>query len=347
MRIHSENAQRTITIAAALLLSLGSVSAFAQDSPLISGAFGFASTTNGGQTVLQPVVAPVLDLPLGDKFLIESRADIRGFYSQENGNGSYRGQFFTSLAYAQVDYLVNSRLTFTAGRFLTPFNVYNERLTAIWIANLPEVPLIFSIGTRTSGSSNGAMVRGVAANNSSFQLNYAAFVSGGSNLDQLQAGRALGGRVGVFLPGSQLEVGGSYERLLENQHSNAEGAYAWWVPVSIPVQIRSEFANSPQGHGYWVESAFRFTRQNSLTSVASRIQPVFRMQQTFRGELDFQALLFPEEAKEADFGLNIYLPQEIRLSSSYGRQVSAGADRNIWDVSLTYRFIWPLTGGTK
>lgn len=319
----------------------------AQDSPLISGAVGFVSTTSGGQTFFQPVIAPVAVVPLGDKFLIESRADLRGFIARQNGNGDYHGQFFTTLEYGQLDYLVNPKLTISVGRYLTPFDTYNERLTAIWVRNLPDSPLIYPIGTRTSGSSNGAMVRGVAASTSDWELNYSAYFSAASTVDQLQSGRAAGMRAGIFLPKQQLEVGGSYQRYLQDTHANVGGGYVWWVPTDLPVQVRSEFAGSPQGHGYWIEGAFRFSRKNQITSFVTRVQPVVRVQQFFRGTQVAGDALPPRDTNAADFGLNIILPQDLRLSSSYSRQFSSSGDVNVWNVALTYRFMLPLTGGRQ
>jgi hypothetical protein len=330
-----------LTIALPFFLTAASV---AQDSPLISGAVGFLSTTSGGATFFQPVLAPVADVPLGDKFLFEARGDLRGLFIKQNfTSGPYDGQFFGTLEYAQLDYLVNKRLTISAGRFLTPFNTYDERLTAIWIRNLPDAPLIFPIGTRTSGSSNGVMVRGVAADTKDVQWNYAAYYSAATTISQLDSGRSAGFRSGLFFPRQQLEVGGSYQRYLQDAHMNVGGAYAWWVPTDVPVQVRSEFAHSPQGHGYWVEGTFRFTRKNQITSFASRIQPVVRMQQFFRGSVPGGSLP-AADTNAADFGLNVLLPQDIRLSSSYSRQFSSTGDFNVWNVALTYRFMLPLAG---
>ncbi|HEY3930535.1 MAG TPA: hypothetical protein VGL89_19335 [Candidatus Koribacter sp.] len=332
-------------VAAAVLPFFLALGCMAQDSPLISGAAGFISTTSAGATFMQPILAPLADVPIGDHFLFEARGDLRGFIAQQNGtSGPWEGQFFGTLDYAQLDYLVDRHLTVTVGRFLTPFNIYDERLTAIWIRNLPDVPLIFPIGTRDSGSSNGVMVRGVAAGSDKAELNYTAYYSAGTTVDQLQSGRAAGFRTGVFLPHQQLEVGASYQRYLQDQHMNVGGAYAWWVPTNVPVQVRSEYAHSPQGHGYWIESAFRFSRKDQITSFATRVQPLVRVQQFFRGSVPGGALP-GTDVNAADFGVNVYLPQEIRFTSSYSRQFSSSGNYNVWNIGLTYRFMLPLTGG--
>src|SRR5271167_2916688 len=54
------------------IVSLGP-QATAQDTPLISGAVGFISHTNGGISFLQPVIAPFAAVPIGSSFLIEAR----------------------------------------------------------------------------------------------------------------------------------------------------------------------------------------------------------------------------------------------------------------------------------
>lgn len=330
----------------ALILAVSATILWAQEAPLISGGVGFISTTNGGATFFQPVIAPVGVLPLGSHFLIESRADLRGVIARTDGTtGPYEGEFFASLEYLQLDYLASSRLTLSAGRYLTPFNIYNERYTPIWIRNLQEAPLIFPIGTRTTGSSNGVMARGVAVSHPGWQLNYAAYFSASSNAEQFTAGRSAGFRSGVFFPQARLEIGGSYQRFLQNMHYNASGAYLQWQPWPAPLKIRGEYAHSPSGHGYWLEAAYRLAKSGGEETWLGRLQPVFRMQQFFRHSANPGDLLPAVNTQQADFGLNYYLPHEIRLNASYSRQFSMLGDRNIWNVAITHRFLLPLAGG--
>ena len=312
---------------------------------MISGAAGFISTTNGGRTFLQPVVAPVAVLPLGNRVLIESRADIRGLIQRENGTGPYEADYSALLEYLQLDYIATPQLTLTLGRYLTPFGIYNERLTPIWVRNFQDAPLIFPIGTRTSGSSNGAMARGVLYSAPAWNLNYAAYFSASSNLEQFTAGRSAGGRMSIFLPNQRVEAGASYQRFLQDTHLNSVGAHFAWQPWRIPVDARAEFARSPSGHGYWVETAYRVSNANNWYA---KFQPLFRMQQFFREKHISDDLLPSVDTKSADFGLNYYLPHEVRLSASYSRQFSSTGDRNVWNVAATYRFLIPLgSGGRK
>jgi hypothetical protein len=319
------------------------------DTPILSGGVQFLGTTNAGSTFFQPVISPVLAVPLGNHFFIESRGEIQGFIARENGTtGPYQGIFIASLDYAQLDYIANSHLTISAGRFLTPFNIYNERYNAVWIKNLQDPAIIFPIGTRTSASSNGAMLRGVAVARKNFEVNYTAYFSASTTVENLQSGRAAGGRVGIFLPEKGFEVGTSYQRFLQNGDFNAAGVYLVWQPPSVPLDIRSEFAHSPNGHGYWLESAYRFAKDRRNMSGIGRLQVVARFQQFFTGTPLPEDFLPTADTNRFDFGLNYYLPHEVRLGGSYGRQFSSLGNANVWNFQITYRFLFPAwPGGSR
>jgi len=221
------------------LALLTATAASAQSSvPIISGGAGFLGATQGGVNFYQPVVAPVLAVPLGENWLIESRADLRGFVSREDGTtGPYQGQFFDTLEYLQIDYNASSRLTITAGRFLTPFGIFNERLSAIWINKFQDAPVIAAIGT-SEGYSDGFMVRGALISNPRYAVNYTAYFSTLSTVPKFESARSTGGRVGLFLPGTRLEVGTSYERTLQVQRMNSFGADLSWAPHQLPLEVK-------------------------------------------------------------------------------------------------------------
>jgi len=330
-----------------LLLSIPVREARAQNAPIISGAVGFLTTTSNGATAYQPVLAPVGVLPLGEHLLVESRAYIEGFIAPENGNsGPYQGSFFAGLQCLQLDYLATSRLTVTAGDFLTPFGTYNERLSPIWISKLQDAPLIAPIGIG-DGSSLGGMLRGAAYSNSHVQLNYAAYFSAASNVSQFPAERAAGGQFSMYLPEKRLEIGTSYSRLLQGQQGNSTGVHLWWQPYSAPLAIRSEYAHGPHSQGYWIEAAYRLSQWGGPESWLGRLEPVFRMQQAFRDSPGGDHLP-PVDTQRADFGLDYHLPHEVRINTSYARQFSSTGDHNIWETTLTYRFLFPAwKGGQK
>jgi hypothetical protein len=336
-------------IALAVLIALLGIgtTVFAQsDVPILSGALAFNGSTTAGANTFLPTLAPVLVAPLGDHWLVEGRANLLEFVAQQNGtSGPYNGTFFATLDYLQVDYIANPHLTITVGRFLTPFNIYNERFSAVWIANLQDSPVIFAIGTRTSASSNGGMLRGVVLQRPNWLLNYTAYFSVASTTENLLAGRAAGGRIGMFMPKAGIEVGASYQRFLQNGDYNAAGTYLAWQPPQIPLDVRAEYAHSPGGQGYWLEGAMHVAKSRSDTSWLGRLQTVARVQQYFKGTLTPQDLLPAADVNQFDIGLNYYLPHDVRLNGSYGRQYSSIGNANIWNFQIAYRFLFPAWPG--
>jgi hypothetical protein len=324
-----------------LFLSLCGVGTQAQNAPLISGGVGFLTSTNGGVTTVQPVISPVAVVPLGEHLLIESRAFLEDFVAPKNGNsGPYQSNYFAGLQYLQLDYIAAPKLTVTVGDFLTPFGTYNERLAPIWISNFQDGPLIFPIGTQR-GSSIGAMLRGSALSTPHVQLNYIGFFSVASSVQQFSGERASGGQFSMYLPDKRLEIGGSYSRLLQGQQGNSTGVHLWWQPYRVPLAIRSEYAHGPHAQGYWVETTYRLSQWNGADSWLGRLEPVFRMQQTFRDSPGAGDGLPAVNTQRADFGLDYHLPHEVRVNAGYSRQFSSAGNENIWETTVTYRFLFP------
>jgi len=230
------------------------------------------------------------------------------------------------------------------GRFLTPFNIYNERFP-LWVANLADTPIIYTIGTRTSGSSNGGMVRGVAIDRPNWKLNYTAYASAGTTTENLQSGRTAGGRAGVFVPQAGLEVGASYQRFLQNGGSNIAGAYFAWQPPEIPLDVRAEYAHSPAGHGYWLEGAYHLAPNRDMNTGLSRLQVVGRVQQYFHGNPTPIDAVPSVNVNQFDVGLNYWFEHNVRLNGSYGRQYSTTGNFNVWNFEIVYRFLFPAWPG--
>jgi hypothetical protein len=335
-------------LSVSLLCALSCSFSGAQENvPIISGGAAFLSSTQGGSNVLQPVLAPVLAAPLGDRWLIESRADLRVVDFQQGPGGDYKNESFATLEYLQLDFNANSHLTITAGRFLTPFNIYNERITPIWISKLQDAPYVAAIGTGL-GYSDGIMLRGALVSTSRYAINYETYFSTLSTVSKFTSERGTGGRVSVFIPSTRLEIGTSYRKTLQGTRSNAEGVDLTWEPNQAPFQLRGEWAHSASGFGYWIQASYRFSQMRGETSALGRLEPVLRMQQFFRSEAIPNDSLPSTNAQQPTFGLNYYLPHEIRLNASYGRQFLAGStDTNVWDFGITYRFLFPLWPGVS
>lgn len=329
-----------------LLVALFSITVQAQSTvPIFSGGVGFISSTSQGSTAMQPIIAPVLAAPIGNRWLIESRADLRGFIAPQNGNsGPYQAQFFDTLEYAQVDFLASAHVTITAGRFLTPFNVYNERLSPIWIHKFNDSPVIVPIGT-TAGYSDGFMLRGSLVENDAYQITYVAYFSTLSTINKLESQRSAGGRVSIFLPQQRLEIGASYSRLLQAQEMNFEGVFFLWQPRGAPLDIKSEYAHSPRGQGYWLEAGARIAKPAAMYAGWGRLEALGRVQQFQRLQAGSSDSLPGVSTQRIDFGGQYHFPHEVRLTATYGRQFTNTIDRNIWEFGLTYRFLFPAWPG--
>lgn len=341
-------AARRIAACLALAISIGPGVRLAagQDTPLISGGVGFFTSTNGGNTTYLPVLSPLLAAPLGSHVLVESRANLfEVYFPKGNGQIGYTSKPFLNLTFLQGDFLVSPHLTVVVGDFLTPFGTYNERLSPIWIGNFEDGPLIIPLGTMGTDSSVGGMLRGSAVSTAKYSVDYAAYFSTTSTNQQFNSERSAGGRASVYFPGAGLELGGSYGRLLQGVHQNYSGFHVWWEPTDSPFRLRSEYAHGEHSQGYWIEGDYRLSQLGGADSAIGRLEPVFRMQQTFRNSPDPTDGLPSADTKRTDFGLDYHLPHEVRLNASYARQFSSTGDRNVWETGIVYRFLFPTWKG--
>ena len=350
--------------AKACLLSfflLFSVSSQAQDEdqdanpkpvPILTGATFYSTKVTGGVMQNSPWLVPVLLVPVGDKWLIEARASYYPTWTSNLNNSSaqYPVTNEYTLQYATVDYIANRYVTLVAGRFITPFGMYSERLYPYWIRSLQGAPLAYSI---TSNYGTGGMLRGgFPVGTQNVNLNYALYFSANNTHHLLATNRATGGRIGFFIPKHRLEIGTSFQQLLQGDRSHNVGLHAEWQPNALPLTLRSEYAHSSgiKGTAYWIESAYRL----SQVPYMRRLELVGRGQQVLADSKLTAAQIkqlgtLGRDTNEGDCGLNYYLGRDVRASASYGRQFALNKDTNLWILALTYRFITPLapTGGAQ
>jgi hypothetical protein len=308
--------------------------------PVLSGGAAFVPTWDSGNPTLVSIVSPVLLVPVSHKLIFESRAEFEGDFVRRNGNsGDFTGAVDKSLEYAEFDYLANKYVTVTAGRFLTPFNIFNERLYPNWIRNTQSDPLIYPLGT---GSDNGLMLRGGVSVDKNVIVNYAIYFSAFSTIDHFESERHAGIRAGIFLPRQRLEIGFSEQNQLQDTRLNRFGTYLEWQPTRVPFDLRAEGAYSrEEGDGLWVEGAYRL--RNASSSLLRRAQFVGRTQVFHSGIVaginpDLPAV----DTKRTELGLNYYINDGWKALASYGRTFAAVGNSNIWTVGMTYRFVIPL-----
>ena len=313
--------------------------------PIISAGMAYNTFIQGGTPNLHPLISPVILIPLGQNWLIESRDTFEINLAPVPGESGYKGYLQKEVDYLQLDYIANRYLTVTVGRFLTPFGVYNERLYPVWIRDLQSDPLILPISTGPSGAGTGVMLRGGFKTTPKVEINYATYFSTLSTDTPLDSDRDIGARAGIFLPGPRLEFGGSFQHLLQDDHSNAFGFHFAWQPPPLPLDIRAEFARSHNGSGYWIESAYKLSQVPVWRDEMRRVQLVARMQQFYLGKV-VDADLPDVNTNMFEFGMNYYFRDDFRFVSSYGRQFAPdGGNMNVWTLGVTYRFVLPVGHG--
>lgn len=317
--------------------------------PILTGSTAYFTQVNGGAFTDTPSVTPLLLAPIGDRWLVEAK----GFYSDSFGKGDagfYQSTSSYGLVYAQADYIANRYVTLTAGQFLTPFGIYNERLTPNWIRALQPTPLIYGV---TSDTALGGMVRGgFAIRPNKVNMSYAVYFSAADTNHILATDHTAGGRVSFFFPEHRLEVGASFQKLLQEDRAHSIGVHGEWQPERLPLTLRSEFVHQTgtYGGGYWFESVYRLSQIPHLKRVelAGRGQQFWAAKNLTPDEIDDVGPL-AMNTSQADAGLNYYFSRDVRGSASYGRQFVQGQNTNIWVIGVTYRFLVPLgaAGGVR
>lgn len=312
--------------------------------PAISGGAAYIHSVDGGVTTLEPQINPVLLVPFGSHVLLESRTSFNGFFQREDQTtGPFKGKVFKSVDYAQVDWLANTHVIASIGKYILPFGLYNERLVPIWIRNLADSPITAAIGTRNSGAGDGIMLRGVVVQRPAYSIQYTSYFSARSDINQLQAARTAGGDTSIFLTKLRLEAGVSYQRFLQERNINSVATYLSWQPRTVPLDLKAEGDYSYNGRGYWIEAAYRL-EQLPIPPIVQKVQLVTRMQQFFPLHGGGNSLPTVDNHR-FDFGLNYYFRDNLRFVSSYGRNFSSQGNANVWNVGATYRFMFPLWPG--
>jgi hypothetical protein len=313
--------------------------------PVFSMGIGMVTAWQGGQPNLEPLISPVGLIPIGQKWLIEGRGTFESDLIPDPSGPGWKGSLEKEADYLQVDYLANKYVTFSFGRFLTPFGIFNERLYPVWIRNLQSDPLILPIATGPSGAGTGAMLRGGFNLSPKAELNYATYFSTNITTTPFDSYRNWGMRMGIYLPGPRLEFGGSFQHLLQNDRSNSFGFHFAWQPPPLPLDIRAEYARSSNGSGYWVEGAYKLSQLPVWQNEMRHVQLVGRMQEFYPGQIENDDLP-GVNTKLFEFGMNYYFRDDIRFVSSYGRQFAReGGNENVWTVGLTYRLLMPVGRG--
>ena len=71
--------------------------------PILTGTAGYFNFVTAGQNQVDAQINPVLLVPLGDRWLVESRAEFEGEFQRPPDGGSYSGMVSKNLDYLEVD----------------------------------------------------------------------------------------------------------------------------------------------------------------------------------------------------------------------------------------------------
>ena len=305
---------------------------------------GYQSTFMPGVQSVNPEFDPIVLVPLGRKALIESEFEMRLDLDREEGQWGPSVVDY-GIEYLQLDFFAHPNLTVTAGRFLTPFGIYRERIHPIWIRNLATEPIIFALN---ESSSNGAMLRGAARVSSAMNITYATYYSAASHRKLIEAERQAGGRASLVFPSPRLEAGFSFNRNLGDERHNMIGADLTWNLRQIPLDLRAEALRNPlDGSGYWLEGAYRLNRHLHLVVRGEQWVPKLAedaMEEGHEGEepAEMEDHALPERnTTRLTVGWNVYFYKGFRLAASYGRNFAEGENQDIWSTGITYRFAIP------
>jgi hypothetical protein len=305
--------------------------------PVITGGVAFNTSFEPNQAEMNPVVAPIILVPLGRRALIESEFEAQS--DIVHTNGSFEPVTLEKgVEYAQLDFFASKYLTVVAGRFATPFNVYKERFDARWIRNLVAAPLIFGV---SDNSSNGGMLRGAIPINSRAQVSYSGYFSAQCNNAFAGSDRQSGFRTALFFPGPRLEAGFSLNRRMGAERFNNFGTDFSWNVRRVPLDIRSEaLFSKTAGNGYWIEGAYRLS-STQFPKWLRRSQAVLRGEQYFTSHSPVALdLAMPEiDTNRVFTGWNYWLTDSVRAGVAYGRQFAQDDNHNIWTIGISYRFV--------
>jgi hypothetical protein len=179
---------------------------------------GYAVSTlnvpDGGESTFSAAVVPLILWKINDRLLFETEFEL----GLNNVDGTTETEVV--LEYADLQYLVNDYVVVGAGKFLSQFGLFSERLHPSWINKLPNSPLIRGHDGLAPFTSVGAYVRGAVPIGAQ-RINYVFYVTngpslvdatedvedfGGLDFEAISENKAVGGRIG-YLPDPKLEFG--------------------------------------------------------------------------------------------------------------------------------------------
>lgn len=253
-----------------------------------------------------------------------------------------------NLEYIDASYFVNKYLTIRAGKFLSPFGIFIDRLHPEWINKFPGVPLGFNHDESPVGppSEIGVDLRGGVPLGSA-KMNYSFYVVNGAQLvtdadvsenGQLMYGSAednnknksLGGRIGLLpLSNSSLEIGGSFQTgKVGEKESDYENVKAQQYALDLTYVQDFDF----------VKGIFDLKAQQNWVNVdnADYLNPEDSSTYTFSNKRDAK---FIQAAYRPTMATNKFLKKTelvFRYSALNAPDIDGGKNEKIKTTQYTY-----------
>lgn len=185
--------------------------------------YGGFEAFKGEDSTFKAALAPIFLWRANNRLLFEAEPE----FELEGGETEVH------LEYANLSYILNDYVTLKAGKFLSPFGIFNERLHAAWINKLPDAPLVFrEEGGLVPTASTGVQITGNVPLRAS-HLVYSLYLTNGprvnSGADEAEEvgllhfdngtddnnNKAVGGRIGWRAFGG-MELGYSFKNARVN-----------------------------------------------------------------------------------------------------------------------------------
>lgn len=213
-----------------------------------------------------------------------------------------------NLSYAYIDYRVLDAMTIRAGKFLIPFNAYNERLYRADVAKLAVPPitnLAASPLTDVRMADTGIQLRGLIDTGGEVGFDYAVYYVNGLNRDRDDATSAgMGGRLGVITPaGLEFGLSGYATEVVPGVDLDMIGVDACYKYETM--EVRGEFVrqnlDGDSANGFYLQAAYGF---NDRYEVVARF-----------GESDY--LQRGESIQSATLGGNYKITDDLTFRVAY------------------------------
>jgi len=238
--------------------------------------------------------SPIFHYQFADRFMLEAELD---FDIDEAGKSDAEVDYLT------IDWFMNDYVALVAGKFLSPLGQFRQNMHPSWINKVASAPIGFGHDQAAPNADVGFMARGGYVLESNNSVNYAFFIANGptlvadgSEIDEIgtagfakdgDRNKVVGGRFGMFFPGSKFEFGVSLADGRVSVRSGSAGSYSYddsrtyevagtdfvWRPGSWDV--RGEFIQQKYGQqgtsvaterGKWaawyIQTAYRFSGSN-------------------------------------------------------------------------------------